>query len=97
MHQKIRCKNCVGSGRVRGRGMMQIECETCYGTGRVIQISDEVEFLNIKHSEAYQNARERLRTEAPSLTEEEAETMLDEAFKNESPPKRGRKSKNEKE
>ncbi len=32
---KIRCKACVGSGKVMGGGMMMNECDVCDGSGKI--------------------------------------------------------------
>jgi RecJ-like exonuclease len=32
---KIRCKNCVGSGKVMGGGMLMADCDECEGVGKL--------------------------------------------------------------
>lgn len=35
MFNKIRCKTCIGSGRVMGGGMIIHDCDDCEGTGKL--------------------------------------------------------------
>jgi hypothetical protein len=75
-----------------GGGMVMADCDYCDGTGKVSGIDDEIDFLTMKQTEGYQNAKKRLQSKNENLSDEEAEKLLDEAFEKEKPTmKRGRK------
>ena len=89
---KTRCLPCAGSGRVMGGGMMMADCDICDGVGKVKVVEDEIDFLTMKQTEGYQNAKKRLQAKNENLSDNEAEKLLDEAFEKEKPlVKRGRK------
>ena len=86
-----RCAPCGGSGSMLGMGMMKRECLDCDGSGKIRFVSDEVAYLGMKQTEAYQNAKKRLQKNQPDLSDAEAESLLDEAFEKEKPTaKKGR-------
>lgn len=92
--KKARCIPCSGSGRVMGGGMMMADCDNCDGEGKIRVVDDEIDFLTMKQTEGYQNAKKRLQSKHENLSDEEAEKLLDEAFEKEKPIiKSGRKSK----
>lgn len=90
----MRCLPCNGSGRVMGGGMMMADCENCDGRGKIQEVDDELDYLAMKQTQSYLNAKERLMSKNVNLTHEEAEELLDDAFEKEKPKtKPGRKKK----
>jgi hypothetical protein len=74
---KKRCNTCVGSGRVMGGGMMMWNCEICDGSGKVILPDDPIDHIMRKESEAYQNAKAKIKGLDDKLTDTDAEKLLD--------------------
>lgn len=93
-----RCIPCSGSGKVMGGGFMIANCEYCDGSGKIKYVDDEIDYLAMKQTESYRNAKARLKSKHNSLSDEDAEKLLDEAFEKElevekPKAKRGRKKK----
>lgn len=63
-----------------GAGMLSKDCEDCDGQGKIKEITDEIDYVRMKKTEAYQSARKRLNDKYPDLSKDEVEVMLDEAF-----------------
>lgn len=66
-----------------GGGMMSQECDDCDGHGRMHVSEDEINFLEVKQTEAYEKAKKRLIKKQPSLSDEDAEKLLDEELEKE--------------
>ena len=81
---KKRCSDCGGSGRVMGGGMINHDCDTCFGSGKVEEINNEIDYLEIKNTEAYSKAKKRLKKKHVELSDDEADKLLSEAFEKES-------------
>lgn len=69
-----RCKSCLGSGQIMGGGMINtLDCPQCNGTGKPIIIDYE----KAKQTKSYSNAKKRLKTKNPHLSDYDAEKLLD--------------------
>lgn len=76
-----RCSTCNGSGQIMGGGMMYHDCDECNGRGKIKKPIDEISYLQVKESEAYQNAIDEIKSIDKSLTHEEADKLLQKQFK----------------
>lgn len=74
---KKRCNSCVGSGRVMGGGMMMQDCEHCDGTGKIFVADDPIDYVMRKESEAYQNAKAKIKNLDDKMSDQDAEKLLD--------------------
>jgi RecJ-like exonuclease len=81
MSEKIRCKDCGGSGRVMGGGMMMWDCETCDGVGKIRKVDDEVADLEMRQTASYRKAIEEIKNMDSSITEEKAQEIFDRELK----------------
>lgn len=77
---KVRCKTCVGSGKVMGGGMMQQECDDCDGRGKIF-IDEPKEFKIDKESNHYKKAIKRIKALNKDLSDREAEEIFDKELK----------------
>jgi len=93
MAAKKRCDRCAGSGTVLGMGMMPADCPECEGTGKIVEIKDELAFLEM--TDSYKGALSAIQKLDPSISEEEAKKIFKEEFdKNAAKtPKRSKSSK----
>jgi DnaJ-class molecular chaperone len=82
-----RCLRCAGAGNYLGTGMTPIDCAECSGRGTIAKEA-QVSVLNIKESNGYKSARNRLMDSNPVLTEDEADKLLEEAFEKEKTPRK---------
>lgn len=78
MSERKRCKDCNGSGKVLGGGMMQTECDTCEGRGRIEVIKDEIEELNKRSEERIKRAITEIKASYSKISDEEAKKIFDE-------------------
>ncbi len=92
MEELKRCVPCGGSGEVLGGGMMKSDCHYCHGKGKIKVVDEEIDYLAMKQTDGYRNAKSRLMSSHSDISEQEAEKLLDEAFENERPKPRKRKS-----
>lgn len=76
----VRCHVCVGSGQIMGGGMMTQTCPECSGRGKFEKIDDELEYLAMKQSEGYKDAKKKLKEECNFLSDIDAEKLLDQAI-----------------
>lgn len=74
---KKRCNTCVGSGRVMGGGMMMQDCEVCDGIGKLFIPDDPIDHIMRKETEAYQNAKAKIKGLDSKMTDKDAENLLD--------------------
>jgi DnaJ-class molecular chaperone len=77
---KKRCQRCAGSGKVMGGGMMMQECDNCEGIGKLFVSENEIDFLTMKQTDSYQQAKGKLKAADTSITDEKAEELLDKAM-----------------
>lgn len=89
---RVKCKNCAGSGKVMGGGMMQWDCEHCDGIGKVDKVDEqkEMDYLLTKSSEQYQQAKGKIKALDDNMTDEKAEALLDAELKRTEPKKKVR-------
>lgn len=73
---KVKCKDCRGTGKMKGAGYMDIDCEHCDGMGKVYQQKDDIEELALRQSDNFKNA-------ASDLGDEKAKEIYEEEFKKE--------------
>lgn len=66
-----RCLSCNGSKIMMGGGMIKISCDQCGGTGKKIEIKVD------KRSKAYKKAKAEIKALSDTITDKEAEDMLD--------------------
>ena len=89
-----RCTPCGGSGKVMGGGMMIHDCQPCKGSGKVSEAIDDIEYLQVKETESYQNAIKNIQKMDSNLSQEEAEDIFKSEFdKLDEKPKPGRPKK----
>lgn len=74
---KKRCNSCVGSGRVMGGGMMMQDCEHCDGLGKIFVPDDPIDHVMRKETEAYQNAKAKIKGLDDKMSDQDAEKLLD--------------------
>jgi DnaJ-class molecular chaperone len=89
MSNHKKCLGCHGSGKVLGLGNMPSECELCEGSGKIYEIKDEIEELNIRHTQSYNNAIEEIKTQIPDISHEKAQQIFDDELRKVN--KKGRK------
>lgn len=89
-----RCQPCHGSGRLMSGGMVFKDCENCQGKGKIKTLeTTEFDYLELKQSERFQEAKDQLKKEFPDLSDNEADKFMSDALLNEQPKKRGRPKK----
>ncbi len=81
--------SCHGSGKVLGLGNMPGKCPLCNGTGEIMDIKDEIEELNIRHTQSYNNAIEEIKREVPDISYDKAKEIFDDELRK--VKKKGRK------
>lgn len=78
-----RCACCAGSGKVMGGGMIsERRCDHCYGTGKP-QPEHKIDYKKAKKTKSYKDAKRRLQDKDVTLSDEDAEKMLDDELKKE--------------
>ena len=70
-----RCKYCSGSGRMMGGGMLMKDCDQCNGKGKIEKV--EIDLPQAKKTDGYKNAKKRLKESNKSLSDTDAEKILD--------------------
>lgn len=80
MSENKRCHICGGSGQVMGGGMIFNNCEECGGKGKIIFIEDEIEELNIRNTESYQNAIKEIKAIDSSIDDEKAKEIFEKEY-----------------
>lgn len=81
-----KCLSCYGQGKMMGGGMMQVDCDTCDGRGKVEKpIEDDIDYLLSKESEHYKNAKEKIKSISETISDEQAEKILDEEIEKQKP------------
>ncbi len=83
---KIRCKACVGSGKVMGGGMMMADCDECDGVGKIYV---EEPFKMDKESPHYKAAIDNIKALDTSLSDKDAEAIFNKELENLDKPKEG--------
>ena len=76
-----RCQPCGGSGLIEAGGFVKKDCTACNGSGTIKIIEADIEVLLAKSTEHYQTAKNRIKAIDPSITDKEAEDLLDEQLK----------------
>lgn len=89
----MRCASCYGSGKIMGGGMIMKSCDQCNGHGKIEVADDDIDYLLKKGTDHYKQAKDRIKQSDSSLTDEDAEQMLDEELSKQDKPKRGRPKK----
>jgi len=77
-----RCTCCQGSGKMIGGGMLRVQCSLCEGSGKIIPKA-EIDYSKVKDTNGYKSAKARLKDKDKSLTDEQAEKILDNELKKE--------------
>lgn len=80
-----RCKSCLGSGRVMGGGMIFKDCEHCDGDGKISDIPTKTVAdprLIDKRTARYKSAIKRIKELDATITDDQAEKMFLEGYKN---------------
>lgn len=75
-----RCDICIGSGKVMGGGMIYKSCEKCLGAGK-LSLKKDCEHFDIemvKGNVIYNNALDKIKALDASMSDEQAEKLLDE-------------------
>lgn len=87
-----RCDVCVGSGKVMGGGMIFHSCDKCLGVGKLAQ---SVDIVMSKDSDGYRRAKDKIKSLDDTMSDEQAEKLLDDelGIKNEKPQNKKPKSK----
>ncbi len=81
MSNHKKCLGCYGIGKVLGLGNMQQECELCQGNGKIYEVVDEIEELNIRHTQSYNNAIEEIKKEVPNISYDKAKEIFDDELR----------------
>lgn len=93
MAKFTRCSSCAGSGRMLGGGMIQRNCDNCDGSGKLSHVDDEMGYLELKQSQRFEEAKDQLKKEFPTMTDNDADKFMTEALMIQQPKKRGRPKK----
>lgn len=89
-----RCLSCNGSGRVMGGGMMMADCDNCDGRGKIQEADDELEYLQLKTTDSFKNAIDKIKKIDNTLSDDQAEKIFKDELdrtKDEKPSKKSRK------
>lgn len=76
--EKIRCKSCVGSGKVMGGGMIIKDCDQCDGTGKIYVKEKKEQFEIEKNNKHYKKAIKNIKGLDNKITDQEAEKIFHE-------------------
>jgi hypothetical protein len=96
MINQKRCIPCAGSGKMMGNGMLMTDCHQCNGKGKIDIVKNEIDYLLSKDTEHYKEAKDKIKALDDSMTDAEAEKILDEELKKTEPKQRGRPKKGDK-
>ena len=73
---KIMCQCCAGSGKIMGGGMIMRDCDECSGAGSIIEADDDIEYLQLKATDSYKDAIQKIKKVDPELSTEDAEEIF---------------------
>lgn len=79
---KVRCKPCNGSGKVMGGGMLLSDCDSCDGVGKTYPLAEHKEIKLDKENKHYKKAINKIKDLHENISDEEAEKIFEEEFKN---------------
>lgn len=74
------CKQCAGSGKVFGNGMVSQDCKRCLGTGHYVESSESTSRFIDKRSKHYKSAIKEIMELNPDITHSQATKMFDDAY-----------------
>lgn len=76
------CLSCQGTGMLIGNGMIMRDCHYCEGVGQFeVPDEDELNYLEIKQTERFADAKAELKKEFPEMSDKDADELMTNAIK----------------